>query len=177
MILLDGIDKVLEYIPATQAEIKRALRNAVNATASNARKMAIDKIGSQTGLGKELVKEKTRVKGTTQDSMVAEVHATKTRISLEQYKPTIIFRGTRGSVYIDYSMLRGQELIAHRTFSNPAKGKIRRRKGAKAYPIYSPSGPSVSHHWDRISEEIKNKANENLVRLFTEKLEKQIAKR
>ena len=153
------------------------MRNAVNATASNARKLAIGRIGSETGLGKDFVRAKTRVKGTTQTEMTAEVLATKTRPSIEQYNPSVLYQGTRGSVYADVSMMRGKELIAFRTFSNPVSGKIWRRKGAKAYPISRPSSPSVAHHWNRISAEIKDKANSELVRLFKEKLDAQINKR
>ena len=168
---------MLDIIPATQREIKNALRKAINAAASSARKMAIDEIGTQTGLGRSFVRDKIRLNRTSQTSMTAEVLATKTRVSLEHYNPNIVYRGTRGSIYIDFSMLRGQELIGHRTFSNPSKGTIKRRKGSKAYPIYSPRGPSVSHHWDRISDSIKQKANADLVNLFTAKLEAQINKR
>lgn len=142
-----------------------------------ARKTAISRIGAETGLGKNYVKEKTRVKGTTQTEMTAEVLATKTRPSIEQYNPSVLYQGYRGSVYADISMLRGKELIKHRTFSNPSSGKIWRRKGPKTYPISHPSAPSVAHHYSRISDDVKRQANADLVRLFKEKLEKQIAKR
>lgn len=153
------------------------MRNSINSTALNARKLAISEISTKTALEKDVVEKKTRVKRTKQDSMIAEVLATKSRLPLKLYDPTITYQGTRGSVYVDYSMLREKELMGNRTFANPKNDKIRRRKGPKTYPIFSPTGPSVAHHWSRIATDITNQANDELLKVFVDKLRAQIKKR
>lgn len=56
MLTIEGIDKLLDFIPATQKEIQRAGRNAVNATATYLKKQAITRISTETGLNKNTVK-------------------------------------------------------------------------------------------------------------------------
>ena len=109
---------------------------------------------------------------------MAKVNANKARVPLTQYSPKITFNGTRGTVHADVSMLRQRQVISNKTFANPKNPtKIMRRRGKKAYPVFSPTGPSVVHHWTRIKDETIKIANELLVKNFTEKLQAQIEKR
>lgn len=63
MLTIEGIDKILEFIPATQKEIQRAGRNAVNATSTYLKKRAIERISTETGLNKKTVKGRSVIKG------------------------------------------------------------------------------------------------------------------
>lgn len=174
---LSELSDTINNLSATHTEIKRALRNSINSTATNARKFAINEISTKTALTKEFVEKKIRVKRTTEDNLTAEVLANSRRIPLKQYDPSITYQGTRGSVFADYSMLRDKELIGNRTFANPSSNRVFRRKGTKAYPIYSPTGPSITHHWTRIGDDAAQQANDELLKLFINRLRAQIRKR
>ena len=66
-----------------------------------------------------------------------------TKIPIEDFNPTLLkFSATRGSVAADFSMWKGEQLLA-KAFWNPKADKIRTRKGQKAYPIAKIYGPSI----------------------------------
>lgn len=110
--------------------------------------------------------------------MESQVLASTKRPPLTDYDFTVAFKGTQGTVSADISMLRNIQVIQNNTFVNPKnRKKIMRRKGPKAYPVSIPTGPSVSHQFDRITSDLVKEGNEFLIKSFEEKLEAQINKR
>lgn len=104
--------------------------------------------------------------------------ASTKRPPLTDYAFSVSFKGSRGTVSSDISMLRNVQVIQNNTFVNPKnRMKIMRRKGVKAYPVTLPTGPSVSHQFDRITNDLVKEGNEFLVKSFVDKLEAQINKR
>jgi hypothetical protein len=179
LIKVEGIDKILEYIPALQKEIDRALRNAVNATATLAKKEAISRIVGNIGMAKKDVSSRIIATPSTQTDLTAKVSASTRRLPLRYYNPSVTYSGTRGTVTADVSMIRGEQVITGGVFVNPKSGlkKIFRRVGKKAYPIMNATGPSMSHQFERIKPELIALSNENLLTLFETKLQAQIQKR
>lgn len=117
-------------------------------------------------------------KASTLQNMESQVLASTKRPPLTDYDFTVAFKGTQGTVSADISMLRNIQVIQNNTFVNPKnRKKILRRKGPKAYPVSRPTGPSITHHWTRIGDEAAKQANDELLKLFINRLRAQIRKR
>ncbi len=154
-------------------EIRRISKSAVKATAKALKDMAIDDISSGTGLEEDRIEKQISI--TTTDE-IASVIFSRSRIPLLRYSPTMSFKGSRGTVSADISMLRGIQPIGNRVFANPKRPKVpfRRQKDKEAYPISLATGPSVAHHSRRILIDLIRSGEEDLMKRFSTRLENAI---
>ncbi|MEI2780945.1 MAG: hypothetical protein V9H25_06640 [Candidatus Competibacter sp.] len=153
-------------------EIRRISKSAVKATAQALKEMAIDDITSATGLEENRI---YKLITTTTSDEIASVIFSRYRIPLVRYTPTISFRGSRGTVSADISMLRGTQVIGNRVFANPKFPKVPfKRKGDTAKPFSLATGPSVAHHARRIKIDLIRAGEEDLLKRFSKRLENAI---
>lgn len=126
-----GFESVHDYFLATNDELKKAGRNAVSASATFARKQAVNEIINNTPLEKDFVKDSFIIKRPKQSEDFSEVTASKKRIPIKEYQPTISYDKTRGTISADISTLRDKQTLTGRVFANPVNDKIRRRTTPK----------------------------------------------
>lgn len=173
----EGFESVEDYFLATAKELQNAIRNAVSASATFARKQAVNEIVANTPLDKDLVKDSFSIRRPKQNEDYSEVTASKKRIKIENYKPDISYNKTKGTVSADISVLRDKQTLTGRVFSNPVNDKIRRRTTPKRFPISNVTGPSINHHFGRVLPDLIPTIDDFLMKSFEEKLEKQFNKR
>lgn len=172
-----GFEEIDGYFLATATELRKASRNALSATATFARKQAVNEIVSNTPLEKDLVTNFFTIKRPKQSDTYSEVTASKKRIPIKEYQPTILYDKTRGTVTADISVLRDKQVLGNRVFANPINEKIRRRTTPKRFPISNVTGPSINHHFGRVLSNIIPSIDDFLLKSFEEKLTKQFNKR
>lgn len=170
------LKSVIDNFKVTRQELKRGLRNSVNQVISNARKIAVKRISEETGLAAKTVRNNLRQESAKQESFNAKLYATTTRKTISAYKPSLSFKGSRGTISADISMLRQKQEIGNRAFATKSK-KLFRRLGNTAYPIVIATGPSVEHQYSRIAQEIIEEINRDLIAIVSEKFIAQLKKR
>ena len=172
-ISIKNFQRKINNLNLLNEEIRRISKSAVNATAKALKSLAVNEITSNTGL----VAEKIEKQITTEtNDEVATVIFSRSRIPLLRYSPTVSFRGSRGTVSADISMLRGVQIVGNRVFANPKKPKVpfKRKEDKKALPISLATGPSVAHHSRRILIDLIWSGEEDLMKRFTSRLENAI---
>lgn len=176
-ISIQNFQNIIKSLPLLNEEIGRIIGSSVNATAKFLKDEATKQISSNTGLDAERVEKgitiikasESRTGNTGQET--ATVSASGKRLMLINYDPAMSFIASRGTVSADISMLRSIQVIKQNTFANPSRPRLAlKRKTEQAYPLSATTGPSIGHHFDRITPSLIKIGEEDLSKRFSTRI-------